>query len=232
MNHSMVSLPCNASVEVPSRLATARQVLSSLAVLIRDPNRLDQVLVFVTAVNARTMGHKVGPLLASPAWQTLFAERPLIDEEHVDFGALSRLPDGTLGREYVRFLRDNGISPEPFLVGPDAGEARVNYLILRYRQTHDIWHVVTGYKPDVDGELMLQAFTYAQTEATSSLLLVALGLLRYRLHWRSLKRAHAAYRLGKRLREFGPTRWEQMFSWPLERVREAVGASADDIPTT
>jgi ubiquinone biosynthesis protein Coq4 len=35
-----------------------------------------------------------------------------------------------------------------------------SYLLLRLRQTHDLWHVVTGFSTNVPGELGLKAFVY------------------------------------------------------------------------
>ena len=40
-------------------------------------------------------------------------------------------------------------------------DPRAAYLAQRMRQTHDIWHVLTGYATDVAGEVQLQAFTLA-----------------------------------------------------------------------
>src|SRR5581483_1426369 len=95
-----------------------------------------------------------------PGGKRILEERPSIDREHVDFDALRRLPDGTLGREYVRFLDDNHITPDVFQK-PEIGDDRIAYVMQRVRQTHDLWHVLTGYTPDVPGEILLQAFTYA-----------------------------------------------------------------------
>ncbi|KAF0303776.1 Ubiquinone biosynthesis protein COQ4, mitochondrial [Amphibalanus amphitrite] len=38
------------------------------------------------------------------AWCLFYRDRPVINSGTVDLAALSRLPDGTLGREYIRFL--------------------------------------------------------------------------------------------------------------------------------
>ena len=61
--------------------------------------------------------------------------------------------------------------------GPPAGvtNERAAYVIQRLRQTHDLWHVVTGYDTDPASEVALQAFTYAQLRAPGSLVLAALG---------------------------------------------------------
>src|SRR5690349_20408845 len=99
---------------VPPLAARARAAVSALRELMHDPGRLDQVLVLTQAVNARAVSRAVGRFSATEEGRRFLEERPRIDRAHVDFDALRRLPDGTLGREYTRFLDDNGITPDAF----------------------------------------------------------------------------------------------------------------------
>lgn len=76
---------------------------------------------------------------------------------------LRQLPNGTLGREYVRFLEDNEF--EPFNSGD------------WIQQTHDIWHVITGFGSSPHDEFLLQVFTRAQVFRPTSAIVVLVGLL-------------------------------------------------------
>src|SRR5688500_15622953 len=91
---------------VPSFFMRMKKAVPALAILFRDPGRLDQVLVFAQAVNARTISRAIERVQQMPGGAELLAQRRRIDRTHVDYDALERLPDGTLGREYTRFLRD------------------------------------------------------------------------------------------------------------------------------
>jgi ubiquinone biosynthesis protein COQ4 len=51
----------------------------------------------------------------------------------------------------------------------------LSFMAQRIRQTHDIWHVLTGYAPDVPGELALQGFTFAQMRMPSTFLIATVG---------------------------------------------------------
>ena len=164
---------------VPPLRKRAKKALGALRTLARDPGRLDQVLVLLQSVNARRLADAVSELSATAEGREMLANLKRIDRDHVDFDALRKLPDGTLGREYTRFLDDHGITPDAFFALPDVGDLRVARLMLRFRQTHDLWHVLTGYEPDVAGELLLQAFMYAQTRSPGSLLLIVFGTLRW-----------------------------------------------------
>jgi ubiquinone biosynthesis protein Coq4 len=45
----------------------------------------------------------------------------------------------------------------------------------RTRQTHDLWHVLTGLGTDIPGEIALQAFTYEQLHHNFSRLIMSRG---------------------------------------------------------
>ena len=169
MNAAPATHPAASTLRIPPFSDRARTVVRTLGTLSRDPGRLDQVLALVQAVNVEAVARGVKLIAADPAGRVLLEEQPRIDRDHVDLAALRRLPAGTLGREYTRFLDDNGITPDAFATLPDVGDPRAAYVMLRMRQTHDLWHVLTGYAPDVRGEVLLQAFTYGQTRAPGSL---------------------------------------------------------------
>jgi ubiquinone biosynthesis protein COQ4 len=212
---------------VPPFATRLRRAAGALVALSRDKGRLDQVLVFAMAVNMPVLAKRIERLGSDAEGARLFDERPRIDRRSVDFAALERLPDGTLGREYARFLTDNGISPEPFEVLPDVGDERAAYAILRLRQTHDLWHVLTGYTPDVSGEVLLQAFTFAQLGLPSAFLLCALGTLRYLLFRRGhFPRLVRAYRRGKAARFLATFRWEEHWATPVAELRTALACPA------
>ena len=197
-----------------------RDIFSSLGILARDHTRLDQVLVLTKAMNIGRLARVASTFTENPEGARLFAEKPRIDRAHVDFDALRKLPDGTLGREYTRFLDDNGITPDAFEALPDVGDERIAWIMLRMRQTHDLWHVLTGYSPDVPGELRLQAFTYAQTGAPSALFLVVFGTVRWTLRKKGqVGRLFEAYRRGKATKFLPTFRWEEHWATPVTELR-------------
>jgi ubiquinone biosynthesis protein COQ4 len=201
-----------------------RDAFRALRVLMKDHGRLDQVLVFAQAVNAGPLARAANSFSANREGSALLREMPRIDREHVDFDALRRMPDGTLGREYTRFLDANNIGPDAFEKLPDVSDPRMAFIMLRMRQTHDLWHVLTGYSPDVRGEILLQAFTFAQIGAPSAFFLSFFGTLR----WRKLMRAghlrdlRDAYRRGKSTKPLAMFRWENEWSTPVADLQERL----------
>lgn len=212
------------SVGVPPLGKRMRTAASALAVLARDHTRLDQVLVFTQAMNHARLARIAERIETTPEGAELFSERPRIDRKHVDFDALRALPDGTLGREYMRFLDDNGITPDVFEELPSVGDERIAWMMLRMRQTHDLWHVLTGYSPDVPGEIRLQAFTFAQTNAPSAFVLTVFGTVRWTIAMKGqVGEVLRAYRRGKATTWLPTFRWEDHWEMPLDELRAKLG---------
>jgi ubiquinone biosynthesis protein COQ4 len=93
----------------------------------------------------------------------------------------------------------------------------------RIRQTHDLWHVLTGYTPDVVGEVLLQAFTYAQLRAPSALAIALMGGARFgRKTPGFFPRFREAYRRGKRTAGLATFIWEDHWSDRVEDLRTSL----------
>ncbi len=202
-----------------------RRALAALANVIADHGRTDQVLEFSVHANAGTMVRRIGRFFDDPRGRRLYEERRAIDSRTVDLDRLGRLPAGTLGRAYADFMRGNGITPEVFDGAPaEVGDPRAAYVVQRMRQTHDLWHVATGYATDPASEIALQAFTYAQVGAPSSLILAAAGTLYGARRAPGLPRAAiAAFRAGRRAEKLVVFPWEDHWETPLAEVRAMLG---------
>jgi ubiquinone biosynthesis protein COQ4 len=208
---------------LPRRLAAAAGALCRLAI---EP-RMEWVSDLTDALCVPAMARMAERLQNDLEGRRLLAERPRLDSNHVDFEALAKLPDGTLGREFVRFLAEHGITPDSFREPVDYFEDVPAYVTLRLRQTHDLWHLLTGYPPTTCGELVLSAFIFAQVGAPSSLLVALLGPFRYGLGQTGLKRQiFGAYRRGRATSRLTSFFWEEHWAIPLVRVRELVACPA------
>jgi ubiquinone biosynthesis protein COQ4 len=187
--------------------------------LMRDPDDTAQVFVMGLALNARRFPDFLARFAVTEGGARLLRERPSIDSSSVDLAALRALPASTLGGAYARYLDDHRLDPDLFQTPPGLPEIP-GFLARRLRQTHDIWHTLTGYQPDVPGEVALQAFTYAQTGMPSAFLIALLGSLRWGLATHDLpRRALDAYERGKEAAFLAPVIWEEQWGDDLEAVR-------------
>ncbi|MGE5185083.1 MAG: Coq4 family protein [Acidobacteriota bacterium] len=202
-----------------------RRALTALAKVLADPEQTDQVLVFSSYANAGTMGDRIDNFFADANGRKLYEEHRALDSHTVDLDALAALPAGTLGHAYASFLRSRGFTPEVFDTPPEEiRDPRVKYVVQRVRQTHDLWHVVTGCDTDPAGEVALQAFTFAQTRAPSTAILAIAGTLRGLRHTPMLPREVAkAFLAGRRADKLVTFPWEDHWATPLADVRALLG---------
>jgi ubiquinone biosynthesis protein COQ4 len=204
-----------------------RRALRALRLLVRDPYDTQQVFELSSNINVGSIRRRMPQFYASEAGQRLFREDRSIDTRHVDFDALAKLPDGTLGREYVRFLADRGLSPDIFQAPENVFDPHASYVMKRMRQTHDLWHLVTNHATNPPGEVALQAFTYGQVGAPSSALIALAGTLRHRRSRRGLAReVLRAYRTGRDAAPLAAFAWEDHWATPLGELRQQLGITA------
>ncbi len=201
------------------------RALRALARVVTNPEDTDQVLVFSQYANAGSMGKRLDRFFADPTGAKMYAEKRAIDSSTVDLDILGALPEGTLGHAYANFLRSRGFTPDVF-DGPPPGvtDPRASYVIQRVRQTHDLWHVVTGHDTNPAGEVALQAFTFAQLRAPSTFILSTVGTLRGLREKPTLPRdVFAAYQRGRRAEKLISFPWEDHWATPLTMVRGMLG---------
>jgi ubiquinone biosynthesis protein Coq4 len=144
-----------------------------------------------------------------------------------DLPALRRLPEGTLGRAYARFLDQNGI--EPLTVSARMRERfRDDPYALRYTTTHDLHHVLAGFDTGLAGELGVLAFTVAQGSAPvsramlrfASFLYAVLAPTQARRIWHNVR---VGLDMGERAELVIAAPVESSFEEPLTRVRQELG---------
>jgi ubiquinone biosynthesis protein COQ4 len=206
-----------------TRLERTQLGLRAGIALALDTTDTRQVFYLAIAVDRETLPRVAQRLAADPSGRELMRTRAAIDSKHVDFEALRALPPDTLGGAYSRALQAQGLNPDIFQRPPGLPDD-LAYVAQRARQTHDLWHVLTGLSTDIPGEVALQAFTDAQLNQNFSKLIVTFGLtffgLRYPRMWSMVKRARRA---GAEAKFLLAVRWEDWWAAPLSEVRAAVG---------
>lgn len=161
----------------------AFRAASAVRDLLRDPNDTAQVFRLIDALSGPTPRHLRGSFTASRTGARLLAERPRILDRLSDHEGLAALPAGSLGRAYLDFMTAGGLTPDGLVqasevLGPEHdGADEAAWIGQRMRDTHDLWHVVTGYRGDLIGESSLLAFTYAQTRTRGIGLLAAVAVV-------------------------------------------------------
>ncbi|CAN5268512.1 hypothetical protein BH09MYX1_BH09MYX1_49850 [soil metagenome] len=197
--------------------------------LARDPNELDRVFQMRDSANDPKMTRAIYERLGrEPAAKSAFAKRARLGK--VTFAELFALPEGSLGREYGEFMKRHGLRPDAIpQVEDDGGE---NYMRAHLYETHDLWHVITGFEPDPAGEAGLQAVYAAQLPGMLPAALVSALLLNAAIERSSLKtkeRFDAVARgwdLGQRAKLLFGYAWRENFARPIADVRRELEIDA------
>ena len=189
--------------------------------IVRRPESLDNIVGMADELaDPAVLTDLARVLRLDPQGRAAFAARPRLQD--VDLVALGALPMGTLGRSYADFLCANGLDPTDL---PDLTvDSDEVYLRAHLYETHDLWHVLTGFSTDVAGELGLQAFYIAQMPSPLSVLLLAAGLLNtvlYRMEDvdQRMERVIEGWRMGRRTRLLFGADWASEWETPLAEVR-------------
>jgi ubiquinone biosynthesis protein COQ4 len=102
------------------------------------------------------------------------------------------------------------------------------YVRDRVRDSHDLFHTLTGYGVDLFGEAGVLAFTFGQTENKGWAVLVFFNVLVALLSRRldGLVVAWKGYRRGRRARYLpAVVDWERLLQVPLDEARLELGIS-------
>jgi ubiquinone biosynthesis protein COQ4 len=207
----------------------ARLAARALRALLADPNDTTQVFLLGMSLNASQFPEFFVRFAVDERGAALLREQPAIDSAHVDFAALRRLPPTTLGGAYIAYLAENGLDPDVFQAPPGL-PSMVAFVAKRMRQSHDLWHVLTGYRTDVAGEIALQAFTSAQVHLPVSLVIGVAGTIRWAQEPRIARMAMEGYRRGRDAAWLPVQRWESLWERDLEALRAELRIAPARVP--
>jgi ubiquinone biosynthesis protein Coq4 len=172
----------------------------------------------------KVMAFAVDHMLSYPEIVAIAQERYIAPIPNI--AKLRHSPVGTLGYAYARYMLETGFDPAFYRRVKVASAA--DYLLLRLRQTHDLWHVVTGFHTDVPSEIGLKAFELAQTRRPVAGVLVTGGFIKYFLQTpaqvnQMLAAIVRGYSLGLTAKPFLAQKWENHWDKPLVEWRAELG---------
>lgn len=193
--------------------------------LFRNPNSTDSVYDIEDGLrHSKAMQFAVKYVKADPAVAQLMQECYIAPLPNLE--ALRHYPPGSLGYQYAISLIEAGFDPNFYR--PIAVKDDISYMLLRLRQTHDVWHIVTGFDTDIAGELGLKAFELAQTRRPMAVVLLAGGLLKALTQAPEsltdlLQQISKGYQLGLQTKPFLAQKWEEAWDKPLLQWQSELG---------
>lgn len=221
----------NTQTDNPINLPMAARGMWTLA---RDTSRTDAVFTIISALTGNSFERTYQQFIRTEYGQTLLRERPILMQKLSDREALAALPEGSLGREYLRFMEEGKLTAEGLVDAQNTGvdptkeldlDEDRRYVADRIRDQHDLWHVLTDYGCDDTGEIANLWFSVGQF-GNPGMAFIAFfgmmdGIMDRRLLWprfcyRALKRGLSAKRLVSE-----PL--EDLLPLPIDEARRRLG---------
>jgi len=200
--------------------------------LIADKEDTGQVFKVIDALAGNADERMFNRFMATETGKRVVAEKRDLISLLNDRERLKNLPEGTLGRTYYEFMAEENLTADGLVEAsneaPRRNERSESAKIFgdRMRDSHDLWHVTTGYGRDGLGELSQLAFYYAQTRNRGIGFIVLMGARASSKEapkvgiWRAVREG---YRLGKAAKWLPAADWEALLDKPVAEVRAALG---------
>jgi ubiquinone biosynthesis protein COQ4 len=145
------------------------KVLHHFRKLIADKEDTAQVFHIIEATKGKRSHRQAWNFIRAPEGQRFIAEETDIPAMLDDHARWADCGPNTVAAHYIAFMKREGLSAAG-LVGesykwqpPEARHADLTeWYFSRLRDTHDLFHVLTGYGRDALGEASLLGFSYEQ----------------------------------------------------------------------
>jgi ubiquinone biosynthesis protein COQ4 len=209
-------------------------------ILLKDKENTEEVFRIFEALPSFNIERRTREFTLSETGVKLRAAEPYLPQLLDDHASLRGMPEGSVAHAYVHFMESQGLSAQG-LVDEYArfrsDRPRFNDLFEwyfnRFRDTHDLMHVLTGYSRDALGEQCVLAFSAGQNPGLGDLFIAYAGALHMRRHHAHGAPVVAAVREAHKAGKGRPTIAEMSIStllaMPLEEARRAMGIAEPTI---
>ncbi|WP_370237039.1 MULTISPECIES: Coq4 family protein [Henriciella] len=142
---------------------------SHMQKLIANKEDTEQVFLIIESLNGNNLQKDFERFLASDRGVEELQKRtylpPILDQH----GPLHNMPEGSVGRTYAEFMEREGLTAAGLVTESETRESDwrdydddLLWYANRLRDTHDMFHILTGYGRDALGEATLLGFTHSQ----------------------------------------------------------------------
>lgn len=205
----------------------------ALRTLLGNGDDTTQVFIIMRALNVGNGGHNYARLVSTVEGGRMAYRQQELSEALSDPAYIAGFAAGTVGAAYRDFLAATGYTAMGLAEVSNLDKVEIPmehpyaWFGRRIRDTHDIWHVLTGYKADETlGEACLVAFSYAQVRGLGWAFIGAGAAIKSLFVTRRTSFARAVwegYRRGKRARWLAAEDYDALLNEPLEAARARLG---------
>ena len=216
-----------------------------LAVLrvMRDPDNTSEAGIVELTFNRSRWGKKLArwDLVAKEMVEDYPQLAPIVAARkrlaRVDLDALIALPTNTLGHTLAKLELARGIDPN--LIDPLPADTDGEWVMAHVYETHDFWHVLTGFGFDMEGEYGV-AGVYMGQLRNNTFLAFMLSVVLLKDVWKDrdhlgqhMRAFCDGYEIGQRSQPMVGLDWSQLWHRDMEELRQELNISeAGRIDTT
>lgn len=214
--------PLSSAPFAVSPLERVAVALGAAVVAFVDPARGDMVALLGELTGGPALRVMRDRMAADPEGARLLAARPRVRLDRPALAGLRALPPESFGAAYCRYLDAHGFSPDERHEVRFVQDAELRYVLQRYREAHDFWHVLAGLPPTVLGETAVKWLEAAQTGLPSAALSALVAPLRLLPEERAALRSVYvpwAVRTAREARYLMAVPYEELLQLPLDEVR-------------
>ncbi|WP_379921550.1 Coq4 family protein [Erythrobacter sp. R86502] len=152
------------------------KVLRHFGKLVENKEDTEQVFHIMEATRGRRSHAQARDFIQSSEGQRFLAEGqdiPAMLDDHIRW---ADCPPGSVAAHYLAFMKREGLSAAGLVAeshrwaSPESlPQDQTQWYFDRLRDTHDLFHVLTGYGRDALGEVSLLGFSYEQNHNTGIL---------------------------------------------------------------
>ncbi|KAK0547478.1 Ubiquinone biosynthesis protein [Tilletia horrida] len=144
-----------------SAFQKAFMTVGSALASLHNPARADMIATLSETSGERFLPRLRDQMLATAEGRALLVDQPTINSRTVSMDHLRSLPDGSLGRAYVDWLEWCGVTPDTRAPVQYVDDPELRYVMQRYREAHDLYHLLCLMPTSLLGETVVKYFEYS-----------------------------------------------------------------------
>lgn len=128
-----------------------------------NPYRDDMVAALGELTSGNALLRMRQKMTQSNEGRQILLDRPRVNLKSINFQNIKNFPDNSFGKSYYNFMTKYNITPDSRKETRFISDSELSYVIQRYREVHDMWHVLFSLPINLFGELALKSVEFLQT---------------------------------------------------------------------
>ncbi len=205
-------------------LADQLKTIQSFSTLTRKPATFEAIYDLDEILRSTDLSTiSVEYLKTQPGVAAIIEERYLAPVPNLT--ELLTYPQASLGYQFAHHMVTNQFELEFYRQREFKDD--ISYITLRRSQTHDIQHIVTGFRTNPAGELGLQAFQLAQMRSPLAIVILSTGLINVLADPEQLnthmQQVFQGWEMGLKAAPLMAQKWEEGWEKPLAQWQAELG---------